>query len=170
MGNLSKYSKLILIKSILAILLVVSLVILSACSGTYGRVVVNTDVKDLFERSEVIPNYRYFYIESETWPRVVIGIHENFTLESEFWRPIDLTPERLERWLDFDPHQNKQFRTNNGSDILDDNGNKIGIWYSLRDSHDSGAIRMLDSNRVEIALLRRPTTKMLFPSRAFSVQ
>ena len=149
-----------------AFFLVVCLAVLSACSGTYGRLAVNSDVKALFERHEVLPGHRYFYIESESWPRAVIGIHERYTLQSDFWCPVELTPEKLGRWLDFDHDQNQPFMGGNGSDILDENGRKIGVWYALKDAHDRGAVKMIDAKTVNIILVKRNTHRiMLLPWR-----
>jgi hypothetical protein len=152
MNNQSKYHILFIGRVVPAVFLAIFLAGLSGCSGTYGRLVVNSDVKALFERNEVLPDHRYFYTESSTWPRVVIGLHKDYTLQSDFWRPVELTPERLNRWLKFPGDNRLVFMSSNGSDIFDKEGRKIGVWYALKDTRDWGVVQMIDDKTVNIIL------------------
>ena len=115
MHRQSKYHTLFTGWMVPAVFLVICLVGLSGCSGTYGRLAVNPDVKELFQRNEVLPDHQYFYTESAAWPRVVIGLHKDYTLQSDFWHPVKATPERLKRWLEFQQDQRTIF---NGSEWL----------------------------------------------------
>ncbi len=144
-----------------AVFLVICLAGLSGCSGTYGRLAVNPDVKELFERNEVLPDHQYFYTESAVWPRVVMGLHQDYTLQSDFWHPVKATPERLKRWLEFQQGSERYLMAQNGSDILNKNGRKIGVWYALKDSRDWGVVKMIDDKTVNIILQKAPEEPLI---------
>ena len=148
---------------IAAVFLVIYLAGLSACSGTYGRLEANSDVKDVFERYEVLPDHRYFYTESSTWPRAIIGLHQDYTLQSDYWHPVNVNPERLKRWVNFPGDFRHYFWVNNGSDILDQNGRKIGIWYALKDKREWGVVKMIDDKIVNIILPGLPEDVLRLP-------
>ena len=143
------------------VLVAICLAGLSGCSGTYGRLAVNSDVKALFERNEVLPDHQYFYTESPTWPRVVIALHKDYTLQSDYWHPVTATPQRINRWLNFQGDLRPYLTGGNGSDILDKNSRKIGVWYALKDTHDWGVVEMIDDRTVNIILQKAPEYPML---------
>ena len=156
MNNQSKYHSLFIGRMLPAVFLAIFLAGLSGCSGTYGRLVVNSDVKALFERNEVLPDHHYFYTESPTWPRVVIGLHKDYTLQSDYWHPVIATPKRLKGWLDFQQVTKQYLMAQNGSDILDKNSRKIGVWYALKNYHDRGVVKIIDDKTVNIILVTAP--------------
>ena len=96
---------------------------LLGCSGTYGRLVVNSDIKALFERNEVLPDHRYYYSGPVSEPRVIVGIHKDYTLQSDYWHPVDLTPELLEHWLRYQTYHLDYYLDDTGSVILDNDNN-----------------------------------------------
>ena len=157
----SKHHVLFSGRMVVAAFLVICLAGLHGCSGTYGRLAVNSDVKALFERNEVLPDHRYFYTQSPTWPRVVIGLHKDYTLQSDFWRPVIATPNRLNRWLNFYGGLETHFMGGNGSDILDENGRKIGVWYAVKNTHDWGVVKMIDDKTVNIILQKAPENPLI---------
>lgn len=141
---------------IAVVFLAVYLAGLSACSGTYGRLAVNPDVKTLFQRYEVLPDHQYFYTVLPTRPRVIIGLHKDYTLQSDFWHPVEATPERLKRWLDWQQDYKQILMGQNGSDIFDKNGRRIGVWYALINDRDWGKVQMIDLRTVNIILQETP--------------
>ena len=153
---------------IAAVFLMFCLAGLSGCSsfsGPYGRLVVNPDVKELFQRNEVLPDHQYFYTESPAWPRVIIGLHRDYTLQSDYWHPVTATPKRIKRWLDFEGTPGPYLVAGNGSDILDENGHKIGVWYALKNARDWGKVQMIDDRTVNIILVTAPERPLLFRFR-----
>lgn len=161
MHEQSKCHTLFIRKMFPAIFLAIFLAGLSGCSGTYGRLVVNQDVKALFERNEVLPDHQYFYTESPAWPRVVIGLHKDYTLQSDFWHPVDATPKKLKQWLDWQQDYKQLLMGQNGSDILDENGRKIGVWYALKNARDWGKVQMIDDKTVNIILQEAPENPLI---------
>jgi hypothetical protein len=146
------------------IILMICLTGLSGCGGTYGRLSVNSDVKALFERNEILSDYRYYHSGLAPHPRVIMGLHKDYTLQSEYWTPVELSPEKLNRWLRFQAHRNKFFLSNNGSDIFDAGGRNIGIWYGLSGPDDRAVVKMIDDKTVNITppIPRREKIRPLF--------
>jgi hypothetical protein len=129
--------------------LVVPWVVLS-CSGHHGRLAVNNAVKAQFEDYQVLSDHRYYYSGSVARPRAVIGIHEIYTLKSNLWVPVNLTPDILKGWVDYFGPSTKYFKSHNGSDILAEDGSKIGVWYAFIDWKDWVAVKMIDEKVVSI--------------------
>jgi hypothetical protein len=65
---------------------------------------------------------------------------------------VELTPEKLKRWLSFQSSHKYYYLGNNGLDILDSEGRKIGIWFGLKDDRDWAVIKMIDHKTVNITL------------------
>jgi hypothetical protein len=162
-----KFKKLIFILTIL---------LLVGCNGKYGMIVPNREVKNQFENFEILPDHNYFSTASHTSPRVVIGIQQEYTLDSDRWMPVELTSEKLRAWIEdrrpysryfhsdnvnlysgrfhrrgINPYSRK-FYGNNGSDILNEVGTKIGVWYSFIDWRDWATVFMIDEKTVSISL------------------
>jgi len=168
MHNQSKYHALLTGRMVMAVFLMFCLAGLSGCSsfsGPYGRLVVNSDVKELFQRNEVLPDHQYFYTESPAWPRVIIGLHTDYTLQSDFWHPVTGTPKRIKQWLDFEENPRPYSVPGNGSDILDENGRRIGVWYALKNARDRGTVQIIDDRTVNIILRTAPERFLLFRFR-----
>jgi len=178
MRDQSKYHSLFIGRMVPAVFLVICLAGLSGCSstygrmagqsgsrGTYGRLVINPSVKALFQRNEVLPDHQYFYTESSAWPRVIIGLHKDYTLQSDFWHPEKVTPKRLKRWMDWEQDYKQKYMGQNGSDILDKNGRKIGVWYALKNARDWGVVKMIDDRTVNIILQTAPEYPLIFKFR-----
>lgn len=141
------------IRHVIALLVVMMGVAgLAGCSGTYGRMVVNSDTKALFERNEVLPDHHYFHSGLAPHPRAIIGLHKDYTLQSDLWTPVEMTTEKLDLWLGFQHPNKKYFVGNNGLDILDAQGRKIGVWFGLKDGRDWTVVKMVDDRTVNISL------------------
>ena len=152
MHKQSKYSTRFVGRMVVTIFLMSCLTGLSGCSGTYGRLAINSDVKALFERHEVLPDHRYFHSGLAPHPQAIIGLHKDYALQSDYWNPVELTPKKLKRWLSFQDPYTYYYPGNNGLDILDAQGRKIGIWFGLKDDRDWAVVTMIDDNTVTITL------------------
>ena len=120
---------------------------LAACGGSYGSLKRSSEVASQFESLEINPDYNYFYSGSDAKPRAIIGLANDYTLVSKLWKPVMLTPGRLNGWIQqITNFKGYTFRTL-GSNILNDQGEVIGIWYSME---DFTTIRMLGDKQVSI--------------------
>ena len=134
------------------------------CSNNYGRLAVNGDVKSQFEKYQILPDHSYYYSGSKARPRAVIGIHKDYTLDSKFWNPIELTSNQLKRWVNyFGPHS-QYVQPANGSDILSDQGERIGVWYAFIDWRDWVRVEMVAEKIVNISkpIERNPKIRLKF--------
>jgi hypothetical protein len=120
---------------------------LAACGGSYGSLQRSAAVDDEFQSIQILPEYNYYFTGAYYKPKAIIGIHRDYTLVSKLWKPVDLTADRLNGWIE----QMTNFRgyalRNLGSNILNAEGQIIGIWYS---PEDFTTIRMLGEKQVSI--------------------
>ncbi|MFC1516574.1 hypothetical protein ACFL7E_07445 [Thermodesulfobacteriota bacterium] len=101
------------------------------CTNKFGRIQPSGEVTRMFETYQIFPDHKYYYSGSDGKPRGIIGIHNNYTLNSKLWKPVDLTPEQLRNWINFILSDITVSANNYGALILDSNGNQVGVWYSL---------------------------------------
>jgi len=99
-------------------------------SFRYGKLKRDRDVTHLFQTYKVLPDHKYFTTGQGNIPHAIIGVQENYKLRPGIWKAVDLTTPLLRSWVTqmdniygYPPH---------GSIILDDNGQRLGIWYSSK--------------------------------------
>ncbi len=75
----------------------------------------------------------YYISGSDLYPNALIGLHRNYRLDRKtLWREVDMTPAKLLEIVGLmkaKALEHGQFP--HGFDLLDTEGNKIGIWYSI---------------------------------------
>jgi hypothetical protein len=129
------------------------LVVFLGCAGkyfkNYGGIVPNQDATTAFERYQVDPNLNYYYSGSDVYPNAVMGLNKAYTLDSDLWKRVEMTPQLLREFI-----SNMQRRALNlgqmqhGFAILDDKGKQIGIWYSILSVRT--VVQMKDNKTVAI--------------------
>lgn len=124
---------------------------LMGCSGVYGQFVHDEAVDQAFEDLSILPNHRYYYSGSDTYPRTIIAIDETYTLSSKIWRPVDMTEDQLKRWIYYPPRTTHLYPYTLGRYITDDKGHRIGVWYSSEDWLEYAVVRMIDETTVQIS-------------------
>ena len=133
--------------------LLVAVAFMASCAGTgsHGKLVHNDKVKKAFETYQIPPNHSYYYSGPDDLPRAVIGIRNEYHLESKFWKTVDLTPTRLKRWLEMNGRPRPEYDFNkNGSEILSPDGTQIGIWYAIKNWKERATVKMIDDKTVNI--------------------
>lgn len=128
----------------------------------YGLLKKSTEVNDMFVSHQVLPDHKYYYSGSNAAPNAIIGIHNDYTLESKLWKPVDLTTEQLKKWLNNMLRNRDRPATTWGAYITGPGGKKIGIWFSR---WNRTTIKMLDGNRVQIhtpSTMDDPSSKRAF--------
>jgi len=123
--------------------LLFAVVFIASCSVDYGRLVYNDNVQKAFETYQLPPNHAYYYSGPDALPNAVIGIRNEYRLESRFWKPVELTQDLLQNWLEWRGGPRRGLNKN-GSDMLATDGRQIGIWYSVRNSTDWATVKMID--------------------------
>jgi len=106
----------------------------SGCAGLrvsdYGYIDPSGDVTQAFEDYEVKPGLNYYVSGSDMYPGAIIGIDKRYTLVTELWKKREFTTETLKELV-----LNMQTKAMNlvvhGFNIVDEDGNDIGDWYSI---------------------------------------
>ncbi len=99
-------------------------------SSNLGRLQSSHEVTQVFQNNQVLTDHQYFYSGFQRIPYGIIGIGSRYRLRSSRWKPIELNPNllnqlayRMEHVYSLKPR---------GAWILDQEGNRIGVWYSSR--------------------------------------
>ncbi len=135
-------------------LLPLALVFMTSCAGTgnYGKLVPDDNVKKTFETYQLPPDYTYYYSGPDAMPKALIGIQNDFHLESKFWKPVELTHKQLKRWFEKGGISRRDYDlSRNGAEILAPDGRQIGIWYAMKNWKDRATIKMIDDKTVNVS-------------------
>jgi hypothetical protein len=107
-----------------------SMPVLVACAGNYGRLQRSNDVGRVFERYEVLADHAYYATGPAARPRAILAVGPEYTLSPGLWRPLEMTAELLRRmvnamtdYLGFAP-------AILGGVIVDPAGHRAGVYYS----------------------------------------
>jgi len=104
------------------------LALLVSCAANYGSIQRDFEVQQAFESNQIPLGYKYYYYGFDTRPYVVFGIDSKYKMDSHMWREAMPDTEEFKvmiRWI-WEDYGYHKF----GANILDPNGNKIGIYYS----------------------------------------
>jgi hypothetical protein len=147
----------------------VILTVLAACSGSYGRIERSNDVGKLFERYEILPDHRYFVTGPQAHPKAILAIHRSYTLQPGLWRPVEMTPELLNRLVDAMTGQLGFTPAIMGASVTNPEGKQIGVWYS---PYSRTTIRFEPDNVVVISLPSKDSDPLILdrgkrPARRF---
>jgi len=99
-----------------------------------GKTRLSSETTALFEAGEVNPNLSYYIAGvDDASPDAIIGIRKEIELENiKSWKKIDLTPDDLEEMVkNMKAVEPDLYFGPKGLDIYDNQGNHIGIWYSI---------------------------------------
>jgi hypothetical protein len=151
----------------LLVIMVLLSLLMGCAAANYGAIRPSREVNELFESYEVLDNHNYYYSGSAAIPNAIIGIHENFTLKSDLWKPVDLTQDQLKKWILLMTNERGFSIRIYGYHILDPQGAIIGVWYS---PHDRTVVKMVGDQHV---VVHTPTVRpgerderfRFFPSR-----
>ena len=109
------------------------LVGLSGCLQNYGHLRTDAQVGQSFDNYQVPQDYKYYYFGLAKHPQAIIGIDKSITLKSRLWREADPNSERFKLMIFWIwPGEVGYYYSYKplGKNILDPEGNKIGVWYS----------------------------------------
>ena len=139
---------------LLLFFLLVAVFFMTNCAGTgnYGKFVYNDNVKKAFETYQLPPNHTYYYSGPDAFPRAIIGVRNEYRLESKFWKPVDLTKTQLKRWFEKAGRSRDGYYLNkNGAALLTPDGSQIGVWYAVRNWKDRATVKMIDDKTVNVS-------------------
>jgi hypothetical protein len=105
--------------------------VLSACAtANTGGVKRSSEVTRAFESYFVAPDYQYYLYNQENLPYAVVGLHNDYFIESPDWRPLDPNSDKFKKVIDLVKDFPETFTQAYGSFILAPQGDRIGMWYS----------------------------------------
>ena len=99
-------------------------------SFKYGKLKRDQDVNRTFETYKILPDHRYYTSGQAGIPYAIIGIQNIYKLRPGMWQEINLTKPLLRSWIS--QMNNIYGYPPYGSVILDNNGKRIGVWYSSK--------------------------------------
>ncbi len=106
---------------------------LAACTAGAYHFQRSAKVTDAFEKFRILNDYRYYYSGNAYKPTALVGVQKGYTLTSPHWHPVDLDEQQLRVWMGRMMMQSgAEYNVDpNGAYILDDHGNRMGIWYAV---------------------------------------
>jgi len=121
----------------------------AGCSGNYGHLQRSNDISKVFERHEILTDHTYYATGPEARPTAILAVHRSYTLKTGLWRPVDMTPELLNRLVDAMTDQLGFTPAILGGVIADPSGNRAGVMYSL---YSRTTIRFEPENVIVVSL------------------
>jgi len=117
---------------VVASLLVMLLATTMGCSASkYGKLTPDKGVQQAFQSYQILPNHKYYYRGVYSRPTVIAGISQNYTMNLKMWVPIDAESKDFKILIDRVSLQGMGNQIEPwGLIISDQQGNKVGIWYS----------------------------------------
>ena len=128
------------------------------CSSKYGRLRHDVEVQAAFESNQVPGAYRYYYY-GDSEPYVIFGIEPKYQMNSKMWRDVSPDTEEFREMIRFLWEDYNYY--NFGAEILDPNGEKVGIMYTaIRET----TVKFGTNNQIEVM----PNTPFLWGPEAGS--
>ena len=99
--------------------------------SNYGQLKSNKEATQAFESYQILPDHKYYYRGTYSRPIAVVGIKEDYGLNSKLWVEIDPKTKDFRTLIDRVSLQGSGSTTNPwGFTILDHSGKDVGVWYS----------------------------------------
>jgi len=96
----------------------------------YGKLKRSSEITNIFETHQILPDHQYYYSGWGQVPYAIIAIDSRYKLRKGLWKKVEATVPKLRNWVremdmiyGFPPY---------GSQILDHNGQQLGVWYSSK--------------------------------------
>ena len=119
--------------------------VLAGCAGRYGSARWDAGVAQAVEAGQVLPGHRYYTWGSENMPDTILGLQEARPLRTLHWREVAMTPALLGRLAG--NMKGARVEGPYGRVVLDDRGERIGIWYSYL---QPTTVKLLDDGGLDI--------------------
>ncbi len=128
------------------------LAVLVGCAGGYGKMKKVPEVTAAFVEHRLPSDHRFYYIGRDSMPYALIGIHNEYRLQSKFWKPIDPKSDAFKKMVETPyGYQENQVR---GAFLIGPEGEPVGIWYS---AYDFANFRVTEDKAVYVHSPYSPT-------------
>ena len=126
------------------VLTVICVVLIAACAtGNRGSLMGSPEATDMFKLERPPADHRFYFHGWVGEPDAVIGVHQDYTLESDLWREVDL--EQIPLRLLVDRMTRREPTNFRGAVLRDPEGNRMGIWFS---DSTGATIKMAGEKRI----------------------
>ncbi|MEW6218031.1 MAG: hypothetical protein AB1634_00670 [Thermodesulfobacteriota bacterium] len=111
------------------------LVLLAACAlAGYGQVRPDTEITRQFRSQQVLADHQYYIFGPDAEPVAILAVDRRYQLAPSLWKPVQPTPAQLGAWVSrMDDRWQDLQADAYGALILDQAGNRIGVWYAVTD-------------------------------------
>jgi hypothetical protein len=114
---------------IYGLILATMAVIMAGCSAPLsGRLQNSPQVTEAFRSSQVLAGHTYYISGFQRIPYAIIAVDNSYQLRAGRWQPIDLDSTALNQLIYRMEHVYSL--SPKGAWILDQEGNRLGAWYS----------------------------------------
>jgi hypothetical protein len=162
-------------KHVRAVLFVISLLLMffaygCAASNLESMKPSSMVTKD-FEQAKINKEYNYYYGGADAYPTIIFALKKIYILEGEedLWRKMEVIPNNL-AFLVFNM-QTRGMESGcgrpQGFDIFDNNGKKIGVWFSVT-AFSGAPIIFKKDNKVVVYPPRDTDELKSYEGRTFS--
>lgn len=119
------------------------------CSTHSSHLKLSYSVEDQFERSRLYPGLQYYTSGTMDDPLALVALEPGVILESDVWKPIDMTPKQLDSWIQAFKLQPwiEYNQIPDAALIADPGGKRVGYYYSVWKYPE---VRFLSANRIQI--------------------
>jgi hypothetical protein len=129
-----------------------SMLVSCAATGKSSGVITSREATAIWHAYEILPDYHYYYAGPDAHPHYIIGIDDRYRLISKLWKPVDLTPAMLKNWFNYLRPRVGYSPYPYGAFITGHHGERIGLWYSVRDWRDTGSATLGENNQVFVTM------------------
>ena len=125
------------------------LIVICGCAERYGSLQRSDEVNRMFKTYRILDGYIYYYSGPEGRPDAIMGIQDDYTLQTTQWTPLNTGREALKKGVNSINfyHSNRSQNYPYGFHILGPEGQQLGIWYSI---WDWTTIILEEDNRLRI--------------------
>jgi hypothetical protein len=125
------------------------LLMINGCagSGSRGTIQRNQELNRQFLSYQVLPDYTYYFSGGYDKPNAILGIHKDYQLMPGLWQSVQITPGLMEKWIRTIAPEDYRKGGYFAAYILDTDGKRAGIWYSIQ---DSTTVKFPGDNKIEV--------------------
>ncbi len=125
------------------------LIIISGCasSGNRGTMKRDQELNQQFLSYQVLPDYTYYSSGGYDKPNAILGIHKDYQLVPGLWQSAEISSAQLEKWIRTIAPEDYRKGGYFAAYILDPDGKRAGIWYSIQ---DSTTVKFPGENKIEV--------------------
>lgn len=121
----------------------------SLAGGIYGKLDRDRNLDNMFRNYEVMQDYNYFTTGGYDRPNAILLIHKDYKLDNpkNLWVPIPYVDQNQKRkWISvISTEQDFNTSSNYAAYILDQNGTRVGVWYS---AETFATVKFLEGNKI----------------------